>query len=150
MEIKLLSGALGAEIKGIDLTDVSDFNFNSDNIYKNISSTIKRILKDKVVFTPNKVTNWIFTADYLKVDQDIWSSKKAYLTNDLLETNQIKLQFNELKIYPDKEKLRFKSKINNLIFQDKITIPFWIGDRVVFKNRSITNPEWNTNFILKN
>jgi taurine dioxygenase len=27
MEIKLLSGALGAEIKGIDLTDVSDENF---------------------------------------------------------------------------------------------------------------------------
>ena len=27
MEIKLLSGALGAEIKGIDLTDVSNQNF---------------------------------------------------------------------------------------------------------------------------
>jgi taurine dioxygenase len=27
MEIKLLSGALGAEIKGIDLTDVSNENF---------------------------------------------------------------------------------------------------------------------------
>ena len=28
MEVKLLSGALGAEIKGIDLTDISDENFN--------------------------------------------------------------------------------------------------------------------------
>ena len=27
MEVKLLSGALGAEIKGIDLTNVSDENF---------------------------------------------------------------------------------------------------------------------------
>ena len=36
MEIKLLSGALGAEIKGIDLKDVSDANFNkiiNCNIY---------------------------------------------------------------------------------------------------------------------
>ena len=128
---------------------ISDFDFSSDNIYKNLSSTINRILKDKVVFTPNKVTNWIFTADYLKVDKDIWSSKKAYLTNDLLETNQIKLQFNELKIYPDKEKLRFKSKINNLIFQDKITIPFWLGDRAIFKNSE--NPfafqnKWNIGY----
>ena len=128
---------------------ISDFNFNSVSSYKNISSTIKRILKDRVVFTPNKVTNWIFTADYLKVDQDIWSSKKAYLTNDLLETNQIKLQFNELKIYPDKEQLRFKSKINNLIFQDKITIPFWLGDRAIFKNSE--NPfafqnKWNIGY----
>ncbi len=128
---------------------ISDFDFSSDNIYKNLSSTINRILKDKVVFTPNKVTNWIFTADYLKVDKDIWSSKQAYLTNDLLETNQIKLQFNELKIYPDKEQLRFKSKINNLIFQDKITIPFWLGDRSIFKNSE--NPfafqnKWNIGY----
>ncbi len=128
---------------------ISDFDLSSDNIYKNLSSTINKILKDKVVFTPNKVANWIFTADYLKVDQDIWSSKKAYLTNDLLETNQIKIQFNELKIYPDKEQLRFKSKINNLIFQDKITIPFWLGDRAIFKNSE--NPfafqnKWNIGY----
>ena len=128
---------------------ISDFDLSSDNIYKNLSSTINKILKDKVVFTPNKVANWIFTADYLKVDQDIWSSKKAYLTNDLLETNQIKLQFNELKIYPDKDQLRFKSKINNLIFQDKITIPFWLGDRAIFKNSE--NPfafqnKWNIGY----
>ena len=31
MEIILLSGALGAEIKGIDLTDVSDQNFETIN-----------------------------------------------------------------------------------------------------------------------
>ena len=128
---------------------ISDFDFSSDNIYKNLSSSINRIIKDKVVFTPYKVINWIFTADYLKVDQDIWSSKKAYLTNDLLETNQIKLQFNELKIYPVKEQLRFKSKINNLIFKDKITIPFWLGDRAIFKNSE--NPfafqnKWNIGY----
>ena len=31
MEVKLLSGALGAEIKGIDLKDTSDKNFNIIN-----------------------------------------------------------------------------------------------------------------------
>ena len=29
MEVKLLSGALGAEVSGIDLTDSSDENFNN-------------------------------------------------------------------------------------------------------------------------
>ena len=29
MEVKLLSGALGAEIQGIDLTDTSDKNFDN-------------------------------------------------------------------------------------------------------------------------
>ena len=112
---------------------ISDFDFRSNSFYENLFSTIEIIKKDKVIFTPNKVTNWIFSAEHLNVDQNQWSSKQAFLTNDLLETNQIKLQFNELKVYPYKEKLRFKSKVNNLIFQDRITIPFWVGDRTIFK-----------------
>ena len=41
MEVKLLSGALGAEIKGIDLTDVSDENFKKIN---------DLLLEHKVIF----------------------------------------------------------------------------------------------------
>ncbi len=113
---------------------ISDFDFKSNNKYKNFLSTLQKIRRDKVVFTPTKVINWIFSSELLTIDNNKWSSKQAYLTNDLLETNQIKLQFNELVVTPYKEKLRFKSKINNLIFQDKITIPFWVGDRTIFKN----------------
>ena len=45
MEIKLLSGALGAEIKGIDLKDVSDANFNKIN---------NLLLEHKVIFFRNQ------------------------------------------------------------------------------------------------
>ena len=41
MEIKLLSGALGAEIRGIDLTDVSNKNFKKIN---------DLLLEHKVIF----------------------------------------------------------------------------------------------------
>ena len=41
IETKLLSGALGAEIKGIDLTDISDENFNRIN---------DLLLEHKVIF----------------------------------------------------------------------------------------------------
>ena len=112
---------------------ISDFDFHSTSIYSNLLSSIQNIKKDKVIFTPEKVTYWIFSAKYLNVDQNKWSSKQAFLTNDLLETNQIKLQFNELEIYHNKEKLRFKSKSNNLILQDRITIPFWLGERTISK-----------------
>ena len=128
---------------------ISDFDFRSNSFYENLFSTIEIIKKDKVIFTPNKVTNWIFSAEHLNVDQNQWSSKQAFLTNDLLETNQIKLQFNELKVYPDKEKLRFKSKVNNLIFQDRITIPFWVGDRTIFKkseNSLAFQNRWNIGY----
>ena len=40
-EIKLLSGALGAEIVGIDLTDISDDNFKKIN---------NLLLEHKVIF----------------------------------------------------------------------------------------------------
>ncbi len=138
-------------IKGLINSEsiISDFDFSSNSIYENLLSTIKSIKKNKVIFTPKKVTNWIFSAEQLDVDQNIWSSKQVFLTNDLLDTNQIKLQFNELKVYPDKEKLRFKSKINNLIFQDRITIPFWVGDRTIFKkaeNPSAFQNGWNIGY----
>ena len=41
MEIKLLSGALGAEISGLDLKDTSDKNFNKIN---------DLLLEHKVIF----------------------------------------------------------------------------------------------------
>ena len=41
VETKLLSGALGAEIRGIDLTDTSDENFNKIN---------SLLLEHKVIF----------------------------------------------------------------------------------------------------
>ena len=45
MEIKLLSGALGAEVKGIDLKDTSDENFKKIN---------DLLLEHKVIFFTNK------------------------------------------------------------------------------------------------
>ena len=41
MNVKLLSGALGAEIEGIDLTDISDQNFKKIN---------DLLLEHKVIF----------------------------------------------------------------------------------------------------
>ena len=48
MEVKLLSGALGAEIRGIDLKDTSDKNFN---IINNL------LLEHKVIFFRNQLLN---------------------------------------------------------------------------------------------
>ena len=128
---------------------ISDFDFNSKSPYKNFSSTIPSIQKDTVVFTPGKITNWVFSTKYIKIDVNKWSSEKAFLTNDLLDTNQIKLQFNKFEVYPSKEKLKFKSKINYLILEDKITIPFWYGNRTIVKKSSSSlafRNRWNTGY----
>ena len=112
---------------------ISDLDLNSNTIYKDFLSTIQKIQKDKVVFTPGKVTNWIFSAEKLKVDPVKLSSKQAFLTNDLLGSNQVKIKINDLKVYSFEEKLQLKSKINYLIFQENISIPFWFGDRTILQ-----------------
>ena len=124
-------------IKGLINSEsiITDFDFRSNSIYENLLSTIQSIKKEKVIFTPEKVTNWIFSAEHLNVDQNQWSSKQAFLTNDLFETNQIKLQFNQLNVYPYKEKLKIKSKINYLILEDRFNIPFWFGERTINNNK---------------
>ena len=81
---------------------ISDFDLSSEDIYKRSLSFIKKIKKDKVVFTPDSVVNWIFSAEKLEINENKWSSKKAFLTNDLLDSNQIKFQFNEFEISPYK------------------------------------------------
>ena len=60
-----------------------------------------------------------------------WKSKKAIFSNDLLESKQVKLAINSLEVISEDEKLRFKSSLNYLIFEEKVSIPFWLGDRTL-------------------
>ena len=128
---------------------ISDFDSESQISYENFLSKIPSIQKDKITYTPQKNANWIFSTKYIKIDQDKWSSKKAFLTNDLLGTNQIKIQLNQFEVFPSKDKFNFNSKINYVILEDKITIPFWFGNRTISKKSkedfSFQN-RWNTGY----
>ena len=111
---------------------IMDLDFQIDN--KDNLQLRRIIAKDKVIYTPDKVTNWIFSSKDLTLDKNKLFSKQAFFTNDLLDTNQIKLQLNDLEVFSYKEKLKFKSKINYLILEDKTTIPLWFGDRTIVKD----------------
>jgi len=75
-------------------------------------------------------------------------SKKAVFSNDLLESRQVKLANNSLKVISEAEKLRFNSSINYLIFEEKISIPFWLGDRTLTKSGEFFDFEnrWNLGY----
>jgi len=90
--------------------------------------------KKEVINTPSKVENWLFFTDKISIDGQKWESKKAVFSNDLLEAKQVKLAINSLKVISEAEKLRFKSSINYLIFEEKVSIPFWLGDRTLKKS----------------
>ncbi len=124
------------DVKGLIKTDnlIEDLfsNFETSDI-KNIEIS-KEIYKEKVLNTPNAVSNWILITDKVEIDGEKWKSEKAFFTNDLLELKQVKIEINSLEVISRKEKLRFKSALNYLILDDKISFPFWFGERTLTKS----------------
>ena len=111
----------------------------SSNFSLSDSEKLKSLIeikKKEVLNIPGKVENWLFFTDKISIDGQKWESKKALLSNDLLESKQVKLAINSLKVISEEDKLRFKSSINYLIFEEKVSIPFWLGDRTLTKSKS--------------
>ena len=108
----------------------SNFSLPDSNKIKNLL----KLKKKEVLNTPGKVENWFFSTDKISVDGQKWESKRALFSNDLLELKQVKLAINSLKVISEKEKLRFKSSLNYLIFEEKLSVPFWLGDRTLTKS----------------
>ena len=117
----------------------SNFSFSDFN---KIESFLQ-LNKKEVLNTPGKVENWMFFTDKMTIDGKKWKSKKAIFSNDLLEFKQIKLVINSLEVLPEAKKLRFKSSLNYLIFEEKISIPFWLGDRSLTKPGESIDNRWN-------
>ena len=67
IDVKLLSGALGAEINGIDLTDVSDENFRKIN---------DLLLEHKVIFFRDQP---LTTEQHIDFGCKVWTSRNACL-----------------------------------------------------------------------
>jgi len=137
-------------VKGIintnNLIDDLSLNFSlSDS--KNIENLLE-LKKKEVSNTPGKVENWLFFTDKISIDGQKWESKKAVFSNDLLESKQVKLAINSLKVISEAEKLKFKSSINYLIFEEKVSIPIWLGDRTLTKSGKFLDFEnrWNSGY----
>ena len=119
-------------------------SINTDTLMDDLSSnftlsdtnqleSLFQLKKKKVFNTPGKVVNWLFFTDKMTIDGKKWKSKKAIFSNDLLESKQVKLAINSLEVISEADKLLFKSSINYLIFEEKVSIPFWLGNRTLYK-----------------
>ena len=105
------------------------------NKFQQIPSTFQKLNKNKILYTPDGINNWIFYTRKLKVDKNKWTAKKAIFTNDLLETNQVRFEINSLKIISKIDELKLNSSLSYLIFEDKLPIPFWFGNRTITKSK---------------
>ncbi len=134
----------------LDVKGVINTNTLIDDISSNFSlpdsKKIENFIdlnKKEVINTPDNVQNWLFFAEKMTIDGDKWKSEKAIFSNDLLELKQAKLVINSLEVFPINAKLRFKSSLNYLILDEKVSIPFWLGSRNFdFKNVQPANT-WN-------
>jgi len=120
----------------LDVKGVINSNTLIEDISSNFSLSDSKKLEDlidlnkkEVINTPDNVQNWHFFTEKMTIDGDKWKSKKAIFSNDLLELKQAKLEINSLEVFPINEKLRFKSSLNYLILDEKVSIPFWLGSR---------------------
>ncbi|MCQ9203914.1 MAG: DUF3769 domain-containing protein [Prochlorococcus marinus CUG1436] len=122
----------------------SNFSFSDS---KKIASLFG-LKKKEVLHTPEKVENWLFLTDKMTIEGEKWMSKKAIFSNDLLELKQVKFAINSLEVVPYDDKLRFKSSINYLIFEEKVSIPFYLGDRTINKSGNFFDFEsrWNLGY----
>jgi len=133
------------DVEGVINTDtlIDDIAANFSLSDSKKLETIIDFKKKEVIHTPNNVQNWLFFTDKITIDGDKWKSKKALFSNDLLELKQVKLAVNSLQVFPINEKLRFKSSINYLILEEKVSTPFWLGSRDFnFKKLQSANT-WN-------
>ncbi len=133
-------------IKTSTLMDDLSSNFNLSD-----ANQIEKLLqfrKEQVLNTPGKVENWLFWTDKITIDGKKWKSKKAIFSNDLLELKQVKVAINSLEVISESEKLLFKSSLNYLIFEDKLSIPFWLGNRTLTKYGGAFNFDnrWNLGY----
>ncbi len=121
-------------------------NFSSSD-FRKIESLLE-LKKKEILYTPNKVENWLFFTERMIIDGKKWKSNKAVFSNDLLELKQAKLAINSLEIISEAEKLRFKSSLNYLIFEEKVSIPFWLGDRTLNNSGEFFNFDnrWNLGY----
>ena len=126
------------------LIDDLSSNFSLSDINK--IQSLLQLQKKEVLNTPSKIENWLFFTDKMTINGKKWKSKKAIFSNDLLELKQVKLAINSLEVFPSAEKLRFKSSLNYLIFDDKVSIPFWLGERTIDFNKSQVDSRWNIGY----
>jgi len=115
-------------------TLLDDLSSNFSSSYSKEIKSLLELKRKEVLNTPNKVENWLFFTDKITIDGEKWKSKEAVFSNDLLELKQAKLKINALEVISEKEKLRFKSSVNYIIFEEKVSIPFWLGERTLTKS----------------
>ncbi len=129
-------------------TLMDDLSSNFSLSDSNKIESLLELKKKEVSYTPGKVENWLFFTNKMTIEGGKFKSNKIIFTNDLLELKQVKLEINSLEVISEVEKLKFKSSLNYLILEEKISVPFWLGNRTLKNSEELFDYEnrWNLGY----
>ncbi len=124
------------DVKGSINTKNLISDLNSDFSISDIEKihALLNFKKTEVLSTPGKLDNWVFFTEKIDIEGKKWKSAKSIFTNDLLELKQAKIVINSLETIFKDDELKFKSSLNYLILEEKVSIPFWFGNRTLRKS----------------
>ena len=111
-------------VKGFINTGVESIDFESSNIDAIPSELLNKLQIEKIIYTPEKIRNWIFKTNEMIIVKNKWFAQQAIISNDLFESEQINFKINKLQIIVEEDILRLKSGLNYLVIEEKVSIPF--------------------------
>ena len=120
-----------ANVKGFINTEAETRVPNFEDFDLIPEEILSKLQREKILYTPSKIKNWIFSTDELIIFQNKWFAQKAIFTNDLFESDQVKFKINSLEIIVEDSLLRLKSGLNYLVIEDKVSIPFWFTEQII-------------------
>ena len=119
------------KVKGIINTGRQIDYLKSINIDSIPDELLNKFKREKILHTPLKIRNWIFTTNEMIIVKNKWFAQKANFTNDLFESDKINFKINSLQIIVEEDLLRLKSGLNYLVLEEKISVPFWLPEQKI-------------------
>mgnify|MGYP001183131110 CR=1 FL=1 len=130
--------------KNISKNEINNISLQSKNSF-NFERTLENdqnfgISKFGIDLT--KIDKWRFQSDKIELFEKEAISKRMVLSNDPLNPAQIKIILKNFKARKEKKSINYSSKWNNLIIEDKITIP--LGSKSITDKKSKTT--WSAGY----
>ncbi len=126
---------LGDSIKDVKLNKSSSVEITDIKSPQNLKLKIK------------EMTKWRFQTDEIKIQDNIWSSKLLYLTNDPYNEPQLLIKNTDFKVIEKNGETFIKSRWSSMILENKVKVP--LGRRNYKANQG-TQIKWGIGYDEKN
>ena len=114
---------LDKSIRNVILEDSSANGKREFSIGDEENSSFDKGSPQKLETDNNKMRNWRFSSERIEINNDLWSAKKLFLTNDPFNKPQLIINNRKISAYDEKGEVFIKSKWSTLELDNFLKIP---------------------------